>query len=1303
MRNKVALAVSTALMSISIHATADSSFDKDTISKAAFSPEISAIKDFSTNKNVKPVSLTHDYYIVQLEDAPLAKYNGGVANISATSIAATGDKKLNVASKAAKSYKAYLETQQNSFISSLGKQLPGAKVFKQFDTVYNGVVVYVNKKEMSQLHDLPGVKSVHPQRMFHTSMDRSLDIINSAEAWASMGGRENAGAGVKVAIIDTGIRPENPLFSGENFELPADLSDTVTTDYCHTTDLNFCNNKLIVARWSEPTFAIPEGEEHYSPLAFGGHGVHVAGTAVGNVIDIEYAGQDVTISGVAPGAYLMVYKALFNGSGSNIMLMEAVEHAVADGADVINNSWGGGAGMDPAFSAYNDAFKNAEAAGVVLVNAAGNDGNGAQTIGCPSCIDAGLSVANTTHGRFFANTVDANGEQYMAIDSTSPAITEDVTMPMISAMSVEAANVEGCAPFADSEAFTDSIALISRGACAFTDKATNAEAAGAKGIVIYNNQPTAPFPMAIETTLPAMMVSKVDGEMLVTAASTEGFTATLNSATSRVVIEQYTDNVAQSSSRGPNGDANVLKPDIAAPGTNILSGASPDSSNGEHFMVISGTSMASPHVAGAAALVIATHPEWNATQVQTALTSTSIQDIVNDDSVSPTNGFDIGAGRLDVPAAVNAMVTFDKPSMASAACIGTCVFERNITNMMAEEGEWTPSVTFSDANATGSVSTEMLTLGANGSETASSSFMLTVDTSFAEAATWVMGQLTWTHTSGTTAVMPIAVFANESTDTTLLTNAGVGEFVVGEGATVRTAIANKTFTEEISVAVETVGATINTESATAVVTGGTQTSLAVDETTGKLTWKGTLDTSVIEVAQGALFSATTGNFFDLHEVAEQDIPVTTHECSSTCDESSFELEYNFMYKGAAYDTLTVSTNGFIVAGSEILANAWNNQDLPNSAAPNNVLAPYWTDFDLDGTGETDTGAGNIMYSSLSLGGDNVLVIQWDQVARWNADPTETYTFQIWIFEGTDKIFFTYGDLAATPASLTIGAEDITGENGTNYYYNGAGNADFTAFDALTVRAAVGGTVDFDYKVAIDSDNTDFITADTSETMEEESVMIDVAVNDMSTANFVAKAELSSGETMHNASKLIAADLGLDASSVTIAEQPANGTATVDEQGMVTYVPNTDFFGTDTFTYTITNSVDVTSAPGMVSIDVTNVPDSPTLSAPAATSVVEKQTATLTANGYDGDGDELTYNWVQLSGTPVSFSGNETISFTAPSTSVDTLMSFQVTATAGGETTEPVIATITVVNKKESGSLAWLLLAAPLLWLRRRTA
>ncbi len=1296
--------MSAAFVSVTVNSVAAmnsaSHIDRSAINKVNGSPEVSVVKDISTGKIKKSISETHDYFIVQLEDEPLATYAGGVTDITATAISASDKKRLDTHSKAAKKYKSYLEEKQSSFINSLKNKLPNATIFKQFNTVYNGVVIYIEKQKANELKTLHGVKSVHPQRMYHESMDRSHDIIDTATAWESMGGRGTAGAGVKVAIIDGGIRPENPLFSGENFTAPTDLPDAVQTDYCHTIDTDFCNNKLIVARYSAPTFAITDGE-HNSPLAYGGHGVHVAGTAVGNEINIEYRGHDLTISGVAPGAYLMVYKGLFDGSGSNIMLLEAFEHAVNDGADVINNSWGGGAGADPATSPYNQAFKNAEAAGVVVVNAAGNDGPGDQTIGCPSCVESGLSVANTTHGRFFANTVDGNGESHMAIDSTQPALTENVVLPLVASINVEAENFEGCDPFTDETVFAGSIALISRGSCAFTDKAVNAAAAGAEGIVVYNNLPAAPFPMAIDTVLPALMVSQAAGEALIEASTVEGFEVTLNASVSRVVVNEFADNVAEGSSRGPNGDANILKPDIAAPGTNILSGASPDTSNGEHFMVISGTSMASPHVAGAAALVLAKHPEWTATQVQTALTSTSVQEgLVDDDAVSPTTPFDIGAGRLNVPAAIDAMLTFNKPSMATAACIGTCSFERSLTNMTDAEGEWTATVSLSDEMATASLSADSITLGALSSATDTSSFTLNIDTSFAEPATWVMGQLKWTHSSGKSAVMPIAVFANESSDNTVLSNAIVGEPSKVGPIDIRTAIANKTFTDEISVAVDFTNATLVEDSGTAVVTKGAETSLAVDETTGKLTWKGTLDTSDLVVAQSTIFGDPLDNFWDLNVVAGLGVPVTTVDCSAQCDDASIELNYNFSYMNKDYTSLTVSSNGFITAGSG--ANSAVNQSLPSSIAPNNILAPYWADFDLDGTDANDPGAGNMMYARFNVG-VNVLVVQWDKVAVYDEDPTKTYTFQVWIIEGSDEIYFTYGDLAETPTNLTIGAENITGDTGFNYHYNGTGNADFSTFDTLQVSATIGGTVDFDYKVE-HNDSSNLALVDTADAIEEKTVVIDVLANDPAVAKIIAKSELISGEQSLKASKLLTVGLALDNSSLSVTTQPANGTATVESDGTISYLPNVDFFGSDTFEYTVADTTGVVSDATSVTVAVENVNDAPTLSANHITAQ-EKDTVNLAVTAIDVDGDDLTYNWTQLSGPAVSFDANATSpSFTAPKVSLDERMSFQVVVNDGSVDSSPAIVTATIVNKKESGSFGWLmLLLTPMLFTRRKKA
>jgi minor extracellular serine protease Vpr len=174
------------------------------------------------------------------------------------------------------------------------------------------------------------------------------------------------------------------------------------------------------------------------------------------------------------------------------MLMEALEHAVNDAADVINNSWGGGAGADPATSPYKTMFEAAEAAGVVVVSAAGNDGSAPKTVGCPGCIESGITVANITTGRYFANSFNTGGDDLLAIPGSDTIIDMDISGTVIAASNIDAENAEGCDVFA-ADSFKDGIALISSGICNFSIKVTNAEAAGATAVVTtVNNVNDAP-------------------------------------------------------------------------------------------------------------------------------------------------------------------------------------------------------------------------------------------------------------------------------------------------------------------------------------------------------------------------------------------------------------------------------------------------------------------------------------------------------------------------------------------------------------------------------------------------------------------------------------------------------------------------------------------------------------------------------------------------------------------------------------------------------------------------------------------
>ncbi|MGB6137730.1 MAG: S8 family serine peptidase, partial [Shewanella sp.] len=341
MKTKLAIAISAALISSA------------TFANTEYTANNSGLELLSTDHNKKTVKQPSNVtapqrYIVELESPAIATYQGGISTYNATAIK-DKNSKLDVQSAPAQDYASFLATEQAAFSKALSKVASNAKVERQFKTLFNGVTIVGQGLTVEQIMAIPGVISVYPETMYDISMDASHEIINSQAMWNAVEGMENAGKGMRVAIIDSGIRPENPMFSGEGFEAPTDMMPT--DDYCSTVDSSFCNDKLIVARWSQPTFEVC-ADEYMSPLGLGGHGTHVAGTAVGNKVDITYEDVDVTLSGVAPAAYLMAYKALYSkadctgGSGSNIMLMEALEHAVNDGADVINNSWGGGAGSD---------------------------------------------------------------------------------------------------------------------------------------------------------------------------------------------------------------------------------------------------------------------------------------------------------------------------------------------------------------------------------------------------------------------------------------------------------------------------------------------------------------------------------------------------------------------------------------------------------------------------------------------------------------------------------------------------------------------------------------------------------------------------------------------------------------------------------------------------------------------------------------------------------------------------------------------------------------------------------------------
>ncbi|MEZ9236509.1 S8 family serine peptidase [Shewanella sp. 10N.286.52.A9] len=1280
MKTKLSIAISAALLS-------SASFANTELTGNKYPLEILSIEQHKKPANKLTTINTPQRFIVELTSPALA--------VSSKS-AAKSDKntKLDIQSAAVQSYASQLVNEQKAFSNALNKVSANSKVERQFKTLFNGVTVAGQNLTVEQLMAIPGVKSVYPETMYDISMDASLQVINTEAMWTTVNGMANAGKGIRVAVIDGGIRPENPMFADEGFEAPMGVMPT--DDYCSTTDESFCNNKLIVARWSQPTFEVCP-DEYMSPLGYGGHGTHVAGTAVGNLVSTQFNDIDVELSGVAPAAYLMSYKALYSkadcsgGSGSNIMLMEALEHAVNDGADVINNSWGGGAGADPASSPYKTMFEAAEAAGVVVVSAAGNDGNGASTIGCPACIESGIAVANSTTGRYFANSFNAGGEDLLAIPGSDTVIEMDVTAPVVAAINIDEANFEGCDAF-PVDSFKDSIALISRGACAFSSKAENAMNAGASALVVYNSNPGAPITMSMPgVTFPSVMISNGDGLDIIDAMGETATEGTVGSEIKRLMVPELADTINSSSSRGPNGNQNILKPDIAAPGTNILSAYSPDD-GGLDFNMISGTSMASPHVAGAAAMMRQLHPDWSANDIKTALTSTSTVDgILDDDATTAASPFAMGAGRMDLDAAAKAVLTFDKPSIAADSCVGPCTFTRTVYNKSEEDTSWSLA-TSSDATGI-MVSPSTLDIPAGGSAT----FMVTVDSTFAEYGEWIFGNVMLSSASGMQdAHLPLAVLAKESSDSTLISiSSDDSDLTTSDDMEISAVLNNTMFENTVtfkSMAPEGSKLT-SADDVSVTLTNASQNGMSVDTDTGVITWVGSLELPEMVSTKGS------GSYPNLASLGI----VNNVDCDDGCDEKSYVFSVpSFKYNGQSYSQITVSDNGLVIPGDSNSSGTYANKELPDSGTPNNIVAPFWSDFDLSDGTAGDTGGGTINFTQVGNGTTSWIVAEWNDAQLWNDASGDQYSFSVWFQIGeTEEVTFNYYKVPTIPAALTIGAENLGGTIGTTFHFNGEGDT-VAPNDYIEISAAAAGQVKIDY-MATGSD-FDLGSMDSSTTVEETAVTFNVLENDIMPAQKVARSQVTADGVTASAQRIINIAATGDLGMVKIVDEPANGTVTITESGEATYTPNKDFFGKDMFTYSATDAAGTVSTPTEVVVDVTNVNDAPTVS-PSASKILVGLEATVSSGAADVDGDSLTYAWTQTAG-PVDVSFDSTakdISFVSTKTGVYT---FTVTANDGeaDSTTEQVSIDILSAPdlKDDSGSMGWLTtLLLPLAMFRRR--
>jgi minor extracellular serine protease Vpr len=571
--------------------------------------------------------------IVQMAGDPVAKRVGD---------ARSQGKDLTKAQKDA--IRAELKAKQDAIKGQI--QAAGGQIVGDYQDAYNGIGVRIALKDVGKLSGLAGVTAIRIGRNFRPDNTAGVQYIGAPQAWSGAAGK--TGTGVKVAVLDTGIDYLHANFGGPGTKAAFDA-----------------DNHTIIEAGSFPTTKVVAGYDFVGdnydsssddpaqlvrhpdpdPIDCNGHGSHVAGSAAGFGLrengttytgpynDSIYAANNFRIGpGVAPEARLMAYRVFgCEGSTDEATIVEAIDRAVLEGADVINMSLGSPFGRTDEPSAA--ASDNAALAGTVVVASAGNEGPNAYMTGAPGAASRVLSVAavDASSPTFPGADIALNtGKTIQAINANNGSPLPGPNTPIVVLRNPDGTVSLGCNP-AEYAGTAGKIVVSQRGTCARVARAVFAQKAGAVAAIMINN--TAAFPPfegkitgnpdtgeQFNVTIPFLGVKGVlgpaatqDGDDLILATSAVSTTATTVPNTTYQQLTSF-------SSGGPRNVDSAQKPEVAAPGQSVVSTGS---GTGNDVATISGTSMASPMTAGAAALVTQAHPAWSTEDIKAALINTA--------------------------------------------------------------------------------------------------------------------------------------------------------------------------------------------------------------------------------------------------------------------------------------------------------------------------------------------------------------------------------------------------------------------------------------------------------------------------------------------------------------------------------------------------------------------------------------------------------------------------------------------------------------------------------------------------------
>jgi Subtilase family/PA domain/Fibronectin type-III domain len=1007
---------------------------------------------------------TPEHVMVKLDYDAVASYTGGVEGLAATSPSVTG-RELKENRAAVDAYRSYLADREAQLSAAMQAAVPSAEIYRGFQVAYGGVAMTLPANEIGKLLAVPGVVAVQRDKLAQPLTDTTPGFLGATAVWPGLGGPITAGEGVIVGVLDTGFWPEHPQYVDQGIDHPG---GTFGCEFGDGSDPLLgppfsCNDKLIGAYAFTDTYmaligALPgefcnNATGECSARDADGHGTHTSTTAVGGPTTASIFGiSRGAISGMAPGAHLIGFRVCLDLGCFQSDSVAAVEQAILDGVDVINFSISGGS------NAYSDsvelAFLDFYASGGLANASAGNAGPGDGTAN-----HAGgwtNTVAASTSPRHWLTTLRVRADDGAQASFTGATITPGITNRRVMLGSDAPGEDILCStPFDPGEA-QNKIVVCQRGGIGRNAKSFNVKQGGAAGMILYN--PTKMNLFTDNFHIPTVMLEgpePANSLLAFLAAHAGQERARWNTGTAQPVLA---DEITVFSSRGPLGD--WIKPDVTAPGIQILAGHTPSphpgaipdvGPPGQLFQSIAGTSMSSPHSAGVSALVKAVHPDWTPGQIKSALMTSSAQDVV-DETLAPATPYDTGAGSIRANRAVEPTLTFDVPAIRyfqaaadpasrlhiNLPSINVPVMPGSVTtirrglNVSGVEQSFT---TTTEAPAGGSISVTP------------SSFTLAPDATQALRITihgegladgQHFGKITLEASAGNDVVIPVAFFKQEG-GISLEHSCDPTTISVGEDTSCEVTATNNS-PEEADIRL--------------VVQGPDPDDLLIHDVSppgvpfgsNGFEFEGTLSPA----SAPTIDSITEGGLFGYLPLA--DFGVTPNPDLGDEGIITFGVP-DYLYGSETYSSAQMTSNGYGIVGDgggvEFVP-----QDIPDPALPNNTLAAFWTDLDQSAGGET--------YAAiLTDGTTDWLVLEWAEVPTFS-DHSELQSFQIWITLGaTEGITYEYGDMTGSgdPVGLVVGAENRDGTSAAQW------PAVPTDGDQLTVNTSPpspGGSVTITY-------------------------------------------------------------------------------------------------------------------------------------------------------------------------------------------------------------------------------------------------